>query len=999
MPSKSPKQARIMQAVAHNPEFAKKVGVPQKVGAEFMAADKKLGDAFMRPAVTKPQKRPLKMPQPPTYNRQFSFQNQQSLTPADPLPADELDSELNSIKLTLDATLANLGLIQRDDGELGNETVGVDQLKPELAFVGTDITEIGAARDDAVAAADAAEASEIIASAAAATATGAANTAQTSASDASNAVIAAQAADSTAQTAKTDAETAAFNAQISEANAATSQAAAELAATKLQGTSITLQTISLAPKVFTTQTDKFFDAGMWVLITSDANPDVDYMGGPVTDYTTDQLTVDVRDTGGSGDHTDWTIRVSGIQGVDGVIGGDGVDGTTTLSGSGAPGAGLGADGDFYIDTTAWDIYGPKTGGAWGAGTSLIGAAGADGTTTLSGSGAPGAGLGVDGDFYIDTTAWDIYGPKTGGAWGAGTSLVGPSGAGTGDVVGPAASIDSEIALFSSTTGKVIKRATTTGLLKATSGVVDAATADVDYLTPGTAAGAYQPVDSDLTSIAALTTTAAGRSVLTIADPNADRVVAWDDTASGMAAIALADLTTEAAPAAGDYFLIYGAEGDLRKANWSTLPGGSSGMTDVERQNFALSMIYQSKAFVGYRRMVDFFAAGFKSSDGVDAGASSNYAIDTTNGRVAPTSSGTQVEIVPRASDSAMTSRTYVAVNTFVTNGVTVASIGCYMPSSGTVSVKIAKRNSSTNYDIVVSESFVHPGGGWSDKTLPTPYVVPGSGDYCIGMFTGGLTVGQTATGISRGINAADIGVSSGITFTEASGACPALRYTHSTSINNMTVVTTAQTADTGVSTARALIEYNPVVAITLDTDLTIDLTCDGGAHWTAATLALVTANSQAGRYVAETGAVTCTSGTSFQARIKNLNNKNVQVYGVTVQGAPEVGPSGDPGISLGNSIVVGDASYVVLDDDTAVLISRVAPAATAITLGLEADRAGKTIFLKDISTDVTSHTITVTPSGADKIDGKNSMTFTSNPAVGIGAVLVPSAAAGGWYVL
>ena len=56
MPSKSPKQARMMQAVAHNPEFAKKVGVPQKVGADFMAADKKLGDAFMRPAVKKPPK-------------------------------------------------------------------------------------------------------------------------------------------------------------------------------------------------------------------------------------------------------------------------------------------------------------------------------------------------------------------------------------------------------------------------------------------------------------------------------------------------------------------------------------------------------------------------------------------------------------------------------------------------------------------------------------------------------------------------------------------------------------------------------------------------------------------------------------------------------------------------------------------------------------------------------------------------------------------------------
>ena len=35
MPAKSAKQEKFMQAVAHNPSFAKKVGVPQSVGREF----------------------------------------------------------------------------------------------------------------------------------------------------------------------------------------------------------------------------------------------------------------------------------------------------------------------------------------------------------------------------------------------------------------------------------------------------------------------------------------------------------------------------------------------------------------------------------------------------------------------------------------------------------------------------------------------------------------------------------------------------------------------------------------------------------------------------------------------------------------------------------------------------------------------------------------------------------------------------------------------------
>ena len=41
MPSKSAKQAKFMAAVANNPKFAKKAGVPQSVGQEFSNADKR----------------------------------------------------------------------------------------------------------------------------------------------------------------------------------------------------------------------------------------------------------------------------------------------------------------------------------------------------------------------------------------------------------------------------------------------------------------------------------------------------------------------------------------------------------------------------------------------------------------------------------------------------------------------------------------------------------------------------------------------------------------------------------------------------------------------------------------------------------------------------------------------------------------------------------------------------------------------------------------------
>ena len=150
----------------------------------------------------------------------------------------------------------------------------------------------------------------------------------------------------------------------------------------------------------------------------------------------------------------------GPTGATGPTGPAGTNGSTLRSGTGAPASGLGAVGDYYLNTSNGDLYektaaatwtlrvnltgptgatGPtgSTGpqgppGADGAAgatgpTGATGPAGADGKTVRNGTGAPAGGLGVDGDFYIDTTADAIYGPKTAGAWGSSTPLVGPQG--------------------------------------------------------------------------------------------------------------------------------------------------------------------------------------------------------------------------------------------------------------------------------------------------------------------------------------------------------------------------------------------------------------------------------------------------------------------------------------------------------------------------------------------------------------------------------------------
>ena len=73
------------------------------------------------------------MTQPTPYIPAYSFTGFQRANQTKPLPGDKIDANNLLIKDTLDEILANLALIQRDDGEVANQTIGYEQLKPELA--------------------------------------------------------------------------------------------------------------------------------------------------------------------------------------------------------------------------------------------------------------------------------------------------------------------------------------------------------------------------------------------------------------------------------------------------------------------------------------------------------------------------------------------------------------------------------------------------------------------------------------------------------------------------------------------------------------------------------------------------------------------------------------------------------------------------------------------------------------------------------------------------
>lgn len=74
------------------------------------------------------------MAQPTPFNPTYSFTDWQTAHPSDPLPGDEVDIQLGLLKTFSNQVCTNLALIQRDDGALANQSVGIDQLKSEVSF-------------------------------------------------------------------------------------------------------------------------------------------------------------------------------------------------------------------------------------------------------------------------------------------------------------------------------------------------------------------------------------------------------------------------------------------------------------------------------------------------------------------------------------------------------------------------------------------------------------------------------------------------------------------------------------------------------------------------------------------------------------------------------------------------------------------------------------------------------------------------------------------------
>ena len=109
----------------------------------------------------------------------------------------------------------------------------------------------------------------------------------------------------------------------------------------------------------------------------------------------------------------------GPPGPAGPAGPTGASGSTWYNGSGAPAAGLGVNGDYYLNIQSDDVY-TKSGGAWTITANIRG------SVWYNGAGIPGAGLGRAGDYYLNVTNGDVYTKTV--SWAVIANIKGPTGA-------------------------------------------------------------------------------------------------------------------------------------------------------------------------------------------------------------------------------------------------------------------------------------------------------------------------------------------------------------------------------------------------------------------------------------------------------------------------------------------------------------------------------------------------------------------------------------------
>lgn len=132
--------------------------------------------------------------------------------------------------------------------------------------------------------------------------------------------------------AKTNAQDSATASATSASDALSSANTAATYATGLNATSTSSNSIETGAKTFTTQANKTFSAGQFIMAVDSSN-NANYMFGQVTSYSSTTLVIDSQVIGGSGTKTSWSIYIVGARGATGAAGANGTNGSQGPAGA------------------------------------------------------------------------------------------------------------------------------------------------------------------------------------------------------------------------------------------------------------------------------------------------------------------------------------------------------------------------------------------------------------------------------------------------------------------------------------------------------------------------------------------------------------------------------------------------------------------------------------------------------------------------------------------